>query len=46
MRPPVHLTFEAIVALLGHTFERLPDARDPERLDYFAPITHTKAGSA
>lgn len=34
MRPPVHLTFEAIVALLGRTFERLPDARDPERLDY------------
>lgn len=34
MRPAIHLTFEAIVALLGRTFERLPDARDPNRLTY------------
>ncbi len=34
MRSPIHLTFEAMVALLGRTFERLPDARDPNRLTY------------
>lgn len=34
MRPPIHLTFEAIVALFGRTFERLPDGRDPTRLSY------------
>jgi hypothetical protein len=34
MRPPIHLTFEAMVALLGRAFERLPDARDPNRLTY------------
>jgi hypothetical protein len=34
MRPPVHLTFEAMVGLMGRTFERLPDARDPNRLTY------------
>jgi hypothetical protein len=34
MRPPLHLTFDAMVALLGRTFERVPDARDPERVKY------------
>lgn len=34
MRPPKHLTLEAMIALLGRTFEQLPDARDPERLRY------------
>ena len=34
MRPPIHLTFEAMVALLGRTFERLPDARDSQRVTY------------
>src|SRR5215213_3836657 len=34
MRAPVHLTFEAMVALLCRTFERLPDARRPERVTY------------
>ena len=26
MRPPIHLTFEAMVGLLGRTIDRLPDA--------------------
>jgi hypothetical protein len=34
MRPPIHLTFDAMVGLLGRTIDRLPDARDPERVDY------------
>jgi hypothetical protein len=34
MRPPVHLTFDAMVGLVSRTFERLPDARDPDRLTY------------
>jgi hypothetical protein len=34
MRQPIHLTFEAIVALLARTFERLPDKRDPSRIKY------------
>jgi hypothetical protein len=34
MRHPVHLTFDAVVALLGRTFEALPDSRDPGRLTY------------
>lgn len=34
MRPPIHLTFEAMVGLLGRTIDRLPDARDPKRVDY------------
>lgn len=34
MRQPIHLTFEAIVALLARTFEKLPDRRDPARVKY------------
>lgn len=34
MRRPLHLTFDAVVALLGRTFQALPDARDPNRLTY------------
>src|SRR4051812_19577893 len=34
MRQPIHLTFEAVVALLARTFEKLPDKRDPARVKY------------
>lgn len=34
MRQPVHLTFEAVVALLGQTFEQLPDARNHNQITY------------
>lgn len=34
MRQPIHLTFEAVVALLSRTFERLPDRRDPARVKF------------
>jgi hypothetical protein len=34
MRRPIHLTFDAVVALLGRTLEALPDSRDPDRLTY------------
>ena len=34
MRQPIHLTFEAVVALLARTFEKLPDKRDPARIKY------------
>lgn len=34
MRRPIHLTFDAVVALLGRTLESLPDSRDPDRVTY------------
>jgi hypothetical protein len=34
MRPPVHLTFEAVIALLGRAVDRMPDSRDPNRVNY------------
>lgn len=34
MRQPIHLTFEAVVALLAHTFDQLPDDRDLTRVKY------------
>jgi hypothetical protein len=34
MRPPIHLTLNAMICLLGRTIDRLPDARDPTRVDY------------
>jgi hypothetical protein len=34
MRQPIHLTFEAVVALLSRTFEKHPDTRDPARIKY------------
>src|SRR5215210_3098452 len=34
MRQPIHLSFEAAVALLARTFEKLPDRRDPARIKY------------
>jgi len=34
MREPIHLSFEALVDLLGQRFEQLPDSRDPNRLTY------------
>ncbi len=34
MRQAVHLTFEALLALLGHAFEQLPDARNPNQLTF------------
>ncbi len=34
MREPIHLTFEALIALLGRTFEQLPDPRNPNQVSY------------
>lgn len=34
MREPIHLSFEALVDLLGERFEQLPDSRLPNRLTY------------
>jgi len=34
MRQPLHLTFEAVVALLARSFEKLPDRRDPALVKY------------
>jgi hypothetical protein len=34
MRKPIHLTFEAVVALLARTFEQLPDRRLPARVKF------------
>jgi hypothetical protein len=34
MRQPIHLTFEAVLALLARTFEKLPDKRDPARVKF------------
>ena len=34
MRPPVHLTFDAVIALLGRAVDRMPDSRDANRVDY------------
>jgi hypothetical protein len=34
MRKPIHLTFEAVVALLARTFEQLPDRRVPARVKF------------
>src|SRR5215208_582060 len=34
MRQPIHLTFEAVLALLARSFEKLPDRRDPTPIKY------------
>ena len=34
MRQPIHLTFQAVLALLARTFEKLPDRRAPSRVKY------------
>lgn len=34
MRAPIHLTFEALVALLGRKFEHLPDRRNADSVEY------------
>jgi hypothetical protein len=34
MRRPIHLSFDAVVALLGRTFDSLPDSRLPSRVEY------------
>ena len=34
MRQPIHLTFQAVIALLARTFENLPDRRNPAVVKY------------